>query len=151
MFLISYLSDNTAKCGLVKTVPEGNILKITSCSIWTTRHPTLAEVFQNLNLGTEDWHWKSWSSNSSTSQSQSTLENLFCPRRWSTHICFISSYNTWHTTHIIFPNPIVHYDPKSPGFWDIFQNSGILFGIFVVFLVLGFLNRIHDSRLWHKQ
>lgn len=40
--------------------------------------------------------------------------------------------------HIIFPNPIVHYDPKSLGFGDIFQNLGILFGIFVVLLVFDF-------------
>lgn len=136
MFLISYLSDNTAKCRLVKTVPEGNILKITSCSIWTTRHPTQDEVFQLLNLGTEDWHWKSWSFNSSISQSWSNLENLFGPRESSTHICFISSHNIWNTVFFQTPQFTMIQSP-----WDLrilFGTQGYFLGFLLFCWVLVF-------------
>lgn len=60
---------------------EGNLLKIISCSIWTLDITQKLQFFQILNLGTQDWHWQSWSSNSSLLQSsQSVLQNLFSPK-----------------------------------------------------------------------
>lgn len=161
VYLISYLSDNTAKCRLVKTVPEGNILKITSCSIWTTRQSTQAQVFQILNLGTEDWHWKSWSFNSSISQSQSNLENLFGPRGSSMHIFFIPSHNTWYTVFFQTPQPTMIQSPWDLGILFRTQEFCLEFLLFCWFgafcfgcffwVFLGFFNRIYDSRLWSKQ